>query len=152
MSDELSASDPLQQAVRALRHPVPMLPGLDRRARVRQQRLRRLRVIASASMALAVVLILITSRRAAGTPVTFALTAPSVRSVSVVGDFDDWQVDQVQLRRTAGGEWQATVNIRPGRYRFAYVVNHEQWRADTRAPSAPDDFGRPTSVLTVTGN
>ncbi len=110
------------------------------------------RVIGSAGTVLAAVLVLITSRRAAGTAVTFALTAPSVRSVSVVGDFDDWQVDQMPLERNAAGEWHTTVNLRPGRYRFAYVVNHEQWRADTRAPSAPDDFGRPTSVLTVTGN
>jgi hypothetical protein len=75
-----------------------------------------------------------------------------VRSIALVGDFTDWRSDRVQLKRTGAGLWQATVKLHPGRYRFAYLVDHDQWRADSRAASAPDDFGRPTSVLTVVAN
>lgn len=153
MTDELHAADPLLEAVRLLQRPVPIAPGLDRRARTRQRRRNRLRVSSSVTgIALAAALIAVVSRRSAGIPVTFALTAPAVRSVSLVGDFDDWRTDRLQLERNSAGEWQATVKLQPGRYRFAYLVDNEQWRADGRAPSAPDDFGRPTSVLTVVGN
>ena len=54
------------------------------------------------------------------------------------------------FERFAGCE--ATVKLRPGRYRFAYLVDHDQWRADANAAHAPDDFGRPTSVVNVAGN
>ncbi len=153
MTQESSAADPLLRVVRLLQHPVPIAPGLERRTRARQRYRRRVQAVCSAGGG---------ARGGVGdgrlAPRTWnrgdfrADGRPSVRSVALVGDFDDWRADQVQLERNATGEWQATVKLRPGRYRFAYLVNHEQWRADTHAPSAPDDFGRPTSVLTVTGN
>jgi 1,4-alpha-glucan branching enzyme len=95
---------------------------------------------------------LVIPRRAQGRTITFALVAPSVRSVSLVGDFTDWRPDRVRLQRASTGVWHATVTLRPGQYRFAYLVDNAEWRADTREATAPDDFGRPTSVVTVREN
>ncbi len=91
-------------------------------------------------------------RRASATTVTFSIAAPAVKSVALVGDFTDWRSDRVQLERSSTGMWQATVRLAPGRYRFAYLVDNNQWRADSNSAAAPDDFGRPTSIVTVAGN
>lgn len=154
MTDGFEPDDPLRQVVNLLRQPVQVAPGLDRRTGERLRRQRRNRGV----QGLVVVLLLVglidvaLRRHAAGTVVTFAISASSVHSVALVGDFTDWRSDRVQLERTGPGIWQATVKLHPGRYRFAYLVDHDEWRADSRAAAAPDDFGRPTSVLTVVGN
>jgi hypothetical protein len=153
VTDELRPDEPLDRAVSALRRPVPVAPDLARRAGARRRRRRKSRVIRGLAVVLLVGLTDIVLRRhVSDTAVTFAITAPSVQSIAVVGDFTDWRSDRVQMERTALGVWQATVRLHPGRYRFAYLVDHEQWRADAQAAAAPDDFGRPTSMLTVVGN
>ena len=44
------------------------------------------------------------------------------------------------------------VRLAPGRYRYAFLVNGVEWRADPAAPVAKDDeFGTPSSVVTVGG-
>ena len=82
----------------------------------------------------------------------FVLVAPDAKSVSLVGDFNDWNMSATQLTRQAGdGVWWVTVKLPPGRYRYAFVVNGTAWRSDPDAPSAEDDYGRPNSVVTVGG-
>jgi hypothetical protein len=153
VTDGLEPGDALDRAVSTLRQPVPILPGLARRAGERLRRRRTTRVVGGVVVVLLVGLIDVAlPRRPSGTSVTFAITAPSVQSIALVGDFTDWRSDRVQLKRTGAGLWQATVKLHPGQYRYAYLVDHDQWRADSRAASAPDDFGRPTSVLTVVAN
>ena len=82
----------------------------------------------------------------------FVLVAPDAKSVSLVGDFNDWNEASTQLKRqSADGVWWVTVTLPPGRYRYAFVVDGTAWRNDPDAPSAEDDFGRPNSVVTVGG-
>ena len=152
MTSEFDSGDPLDQAVNALRQPVPLVPGLALRAAGRAHRQRRIRVTAAVALVIVAGAAVALSLRKPGTRVTFAITAPAVQSVAVVGDFTDWRSDRIEMERTGTTTWQATVRLQPGRYRFAYLVNNEQWRADARAAAAPDDFGRPTSVLNVVGN
>jgi hypothetical protein len=89
---------------------------------------------------------------AAGQLTQFVLVAPEAASVAVVGDFNDWNFSATPLTRQAGdGVWWATVPLRPGRYRYAFVVNGESWRSDPNEPAAEDEFGRPNSVVTIGG-
>lgn len=85
-------------------------------------------------------------------PVQFLLDAREVSgaaSVSLVGDFNDWDAQATPLQRDAGA-WTVTLPITPGRHVYAFVVDGERWVADPRAPRAPDaDFGRPGSVVIV---
>lgn len=150
MTDELSADDPLARAAAVLRRDVAVPPGLAERTFRRGRRQARTRVIAAtagaASVCLALVLTLGTSPHPGR--ITFALDAPTLGGVSLVGDFTEWETDRVQLHR-AGDRWEVTLDLPPGRYRFAYVTDQGDWLADASAAPAPDDFGRPTSVLTV---
>ncbi|MGH7523087.1 MAG: hypothetical protein ACREK8_02160 [Gemmatimonadales bacterium] len=152
MTSEFDSGDPLDHAADALRRPVPLIPGLALRAAGLARRRHRQRLTGAVALVIVggagVALLL----RQSGTKVTFAITVPAVQSVAVVGDFTDWRSDRIEMERTGTTTWQATVRLQPGRYRFAYLVNNEQWRADARAAAAPDDFGRPTSVLNVVGN
>jgi hypothetical protein len=83
-------------------------------------------------------------------PVAFALRTPADSAVVLVGDFNDWNPVATPLRRDADGVWSVTVPLRPGRYRYTFIVDGTRWRRDPAAPRAlEDDFGAPTSVITI---
>ena len=79
----------------------------------------------------------------------FVLHARDARSVTVVGDFNDWDPEATPLVRTGDGVWSVVVHVRPGAIRYSFLVNGTEWRADPRGIAAPSDFGRPTSVAFV---
>jgi hypothetical protein len=82
--------------------------------------------------------------------VQFVLVAPDARSVTLAGSFNSWDTAATRLRREAGGVWTVQLPLRPGRYAYSFVVDGREWRADPAAPrTVDDDFGRPSSVLTV---
>ena len=82
--------------------------------------------------------------------VRFVFLAEGARSVSVVGDFNDWDPHATPLHRAGRGVWVASVPLSEGRYVYSFVVDGTEWRRDPVAPAAPeDDFGRPNSVLLV---
>ncbi|MBC8090129.1 MAG: isoamylase early set domain-containing protein [Phycisphaerae bacterium] len=83
-------------------------------------------------------------------PVQFVLDMPSAASVSVVGDFNEWAIDQAPMQKFASGAWSVTIPVKPGRHEYAFVIDGKKWMADPRAPRARDnDFGKPGSVIVV---
>ena len=85
----------------------------------------------------------------------FVVVAPRATTVSLVGDFNDWDAARTPMRRAQRGEsvWTAVVPLTPGRYRYAFLVDGVSWLADPAAPAARDDeFGAPSSVVTVGGS
>ena len=83
----------------------------------------------------------------------FVLVEPHAANVSLVGDFNDWDATRTPMHRTPGdGLWSAVVPLEPGRYRYAFLIDGRLWVADPTAPTTrDDDFGAPSSVLTVEG-
>lgn len=82
----------------------------------------------------------------------FVLVAPEAASVSLVGDFNEWDLAATPLVQAEGnGVWSVVVPLRPGRYRYAFVVNGAVWRGDPEAPVQENEFGQPNSVLTIGG-
>lgn len=82
----------------------------------------------------------------------FVFVNPSASSVSIVGDFNDWEEGGSPLQRVKNGEgvWAITIPLAPGRYHYTFVVDGTKWVADPSAPrTLEDDFGRPNSVITV---
>jgi hypothetical protein len=84
-------------------------------------------------------------------PVTFVYVAPAAKSVAVVGDFNNWGLDDSALAATnLQGVWSVTARIPAGVHRYAFVVDGKKWVADPTAPrSSSDDFGTPSSALVV---
>jgi hypothetical protein len=86
-------------------------------------------------------------------PVRFSLVAPNAASVSIVGDFNNWNPTTLPMRRSADGRmWEVEVRLPLGRYNYAFLVDGRLAR-DPGAPSTTDDgFGTPNSVLMVQGS
>lgn len=82
----------------------------------------------------------------------FVLVAPAAASVTLVGDFNDWSLSATPLVKEAGdGMWWVALPLSPGRYRYAFIVDGATWRGDPNAPAAEDEFGRPSSVVSIGG-
>lgn len=84
--------------------------------------------------------------------VQFVVVAPGAASVSLVGDFNDWDGGATPMQAAKSGAlWSVTVPLTPGRYRYAFLVNGSRWLADPAAPRVQDDYDAPSSVVTVGG-
>ena len=82
--------------------------------------------------------------------VQFVLRMPRARTVTLVGDFNDWDTASTPLQKAAGDMWTVTIPLTAGRYTYTFVIDGKRWVADPSAPRAPaDDFGQPSSVVTV---
>lgn len=81
--------------------------------------------------------------------VHFALTAPEARTVMLVGDFNGWSPEQaLSLRPLEGGRFVASLDLTPGRYEYAFLVDGQRVVPDPAASAfAPDGFGGTNSVL-----
>ena len=85
----------------------------------------------------------------------FVVVAPRAATVSLVGDFNDWDAARTPMQRAGkqASVWTAVLPLTPGRYRYAFLVDGVSWLADPAAPAARDDeFGTPSSVVTVGGS
>jgi 1,4-alpha-glucan branching enzyme len=71
--------------------------------------------------------------------------------VALVGDFNGWDRTATPLRPAgSAGAWVVSVQLPPGRYRYAFLIDGVRWLPDPVAPRAPDDdFGTSNSVLMV---
>lgn len=151
MTDALHPEEPLHAAVDALRAASGVVPGLPARTAARHRRGRRRRLLGgglAGSLALVTSLLVLGGEADDGST-TFALVVPASSGVSLVGDFTEWETDRIRLKPAGGDRWEVRLKLPPGRYRFAYVTDEGDWHADASAPPALDDFGDPTSVVTV---
>ena len=169
----------LELIVQELQHPVHVDESFDRRVMVRVRRLyaeRRPRgvvgwigaavnvtrrpawaaALAAGVVAVAAVSMLRTKPAPAdGGPIAvqFVLVAPTAQSVSVVGDFNNWGLNDTALvAENHNGVWSVSAPVKVGVHRYAFLVNGKQYVADPTAPrSSGDDFGMPSSALVVEG-
>lgn len=87
------------------------------------------------------------------TVVKFVFVGPQASKVSLVGDFNEWDVTKTPMVRSAtGGLWTVTLPLKAGRHLYAFVVDGSTWTNDPGAPLAPDDgFGHANSIRNVPG-
>lgn len=83
--------------------------------------------------------------------VRFVLLAPSASSVSLVGDFNDWQKNATPLRPAgAAGLWAVSLPLPRGLHQYAFIVDGTRWTPDpATSTTVTDDFGTTTSVIAV---
>ena len=83
--------------------------------------------------------------------VRFVLTAPSASSVSLVGDFNDWQAGATPLRPAgAPGLWVVSLPLPRGLHQYAFIIDGTRWTPDpATSTTVTDDFGTTTSVIAV---
>jgi 1,4-alpha-glucan branching enzyme len=84
--------------------------------------------------------------------VTFSYQAPEAQSVSVAGDFTDWQQAPVGLKKDKTGVWKKTISLPPGRYQYRLLVDG-QWRDDPQCSvREPNQYGTLNCVCVVAAN
>ncbi len=82
--------------------------------------------------------------------VRLMLLQPEAHSVSVAGDFNGWNPSETTMDRSDGGVWTTTIQLKPGRYQYMFVIDGEKWIADPLAKEdAGDGFGSNNAVLDV---
>jgi hypothetical protein len=157
-SDEEPRDPLIESVVRELQKPVALDPELEPRimAELRQPPLPTLGRgwIPWAALALAAGLagmLLVSYDRHRLPKVEFVLDMPNASSVTLVGDFNNWSPEATPLSRGSQGRWATRLPLAPGRYQFTFIVDGQRWVPDPARPRAPDDFGEPTSVVTVIG-
>ncbi len=79
----------------------------------------------------------------------FAYTDPKAESVSLAGDFTDWEQNPIAMKKQKGGVWKATVSLEPGVYEYRFLVDGE-WRDDADCPQRrQNDFGAENCIRKV---
>jgi hypothetical protein len=83
--------------------------------------------------------------------VQFAFADADAESVTVAGDFNDWDAEATALRDTDGdGVWTGLIALRPGMHKYMFVVNGERWVTDPEADRYVDDgFGMRNAVIAI---
>lgn len=81
--------------------------------------------------------------------ITFSFNAPTAQTVSVAGDFTNWQQAAVSLKKDKSGRWKKTMSLAPGRYEYRFIVDGE-WKDDpTCSLRQPNQLGTENCVCIV---
>jgi len=84
------------------------------------------------------------------TTVRFVIVAPQARQVSLVGDFNQWDVGANPMRPSRDGQsWVLEVPLAPGRHTYAFVVDGDVLRDPSAPTLVDDDFGVRNSIIFV---
>jgi hypothetical protein len=82
--------------------------------------------------------------------VQFMLDAPGASSVSVAGDFSEWEPSFTLEDVDGDGVWTGRIPVRPGVHTYMFLIDGTEWRTDPRADRYRDDgFGNRNAVLAV---
>jgi hypothetical protein len=84
-----------------------------------------------------------------GTGVQFVIAYPEAQSVAVAGDFTNW--NKVPLERGPDGVWRLWVQLPPGRYEYAFIVNGSRWLPDPRASQFVRSYGNDLNSVIYVG-
>jgi serine protease AprX len=81
----------------------------------------------------------------------FVFHDDDAKSVSVAGDFNEWDPFVTPLKRNCSGLWTTEIIApRAGRVEYKFIVNGQRWIEDpSNGMKAPDNYGGLNSVLVI---
>ncbi len=79
--------------------------------------------------------------------IEFTYYDPGAFSVSLAGDFNNWDANAAPMVKDEEGTWRVVVKLEPGDYEYKFVVNGATWMADPDNPNVVGDYGN--SGITV---
>ena len=71
----------------------------------------------------------------------FKVYSPASSSVSVAGNFNEWNPEKGKMKKTNDGYWSFSVTLPAGDYEYKYVYDGSSWEVDPSAPSKLGDHG-----------
>jgi 1,4-alpha-glucan branching enzyme len=86
--------------------------------------------------------------------VTFKLAKDftnSANQVVLAGDFNDWDIESIPMKKLKSGEFTATVDLEKGReYQFRYLIDGCAWLNEAEADKyVSNEFQTENSVVIV---
>jgi len=82
--------------------------------------------------------------------VTLTYKDEKAKQVAVAGDFNNWDTTSDKMVNLGDGNWSITLNLKPGRYEYKFIIDDTTWIADPNAKEFVDDgYGGQRSVLVV---
>lgn len=82
--------------------------------------------------------------------VTFRIDAPQADTVTIAGDFNQWDATSRPMRRRKDGVWWTVLRLGPGTHQYKFVINGVQWQEDPSNPNqVPNSLGGYNSVCEV---
>ena len=80
---------------------------------------------------------------------TFRFKAPAATTVSLAGDFTDWQKRAIPMQKGKDGIWLVTVELMPGKHNYRFIVDGE-WRDDPDCSlRVPNPYGSQNMVVKI---
>lgn len=73
----------------------------------------------------------------------------AVKSVHLVGDFNNWDPTATPMKRNKQKWYRVALDLEPGRsYQFRYLVNGEHWLNDWHADDyVPGEYGQDNCIV-----
>ena len=82
--------------------------------------------------------------------VQFNFHFPDVERIFLAGDFNNWDVVSLPMKKHGDGIWEANIDLAPGRYEYRFWAN-EAWHDDPNADDmVKNPFGSQNCVRIVT--
>jgi len=81
--------------------------------------------------------------------VNFICNAPQAQSVSLVGDFNQWNPATHSMQQMTDGAWLLTVELRHGHHRYAFLVDGVLTLDPRGQGVTRDDHGQRVSLVPV---
>ena len=79
----------------------------------------------------------------------FTYMDPAAKSVSVAGEFNQWNATANPMKKGEQDVWSATIPLKPGKYLYKLMVDGA-WKTDPLSLDGPDDgYGGKNSVKIV---
>jgi len=77
------------------------------------------------------------------------LDSPEANKVMLAGDFNDWNYENAPLKKVSDNTWKRTMNLKPGRYEYKFVVDGN-WTVDPKNDNrAWNALGVENSVIEI---
>jgi 1,4-alpha-glucan branching enzyme len=86
--------------------------------------------------------------------VTFKLTGdtvPKAAKVNLAGEFNNWNIDDIPMKKLKNGDFSVTINLEKGKeYQFKYVIDSFIWLNEIEADKyVTNEFISENSVVIV---
>lgn len=79
----------------------------------------------------------------------FQLELPEAQSVSLMGDFNQWDEAKNVMKKNKDGVWKSELKLAPGEYQFLYYVDKSRWITDDQCPHTTSNVGTENSIAII---
>lgn len=84
------------------------------------------------------------------TPSTiFSLYAPDAHEVYLLGDFNNWQTNDLKARKFKDGTWRKSLPLKAGTYQYLFLVDGNWWIDPANPNRVHNPFGAENSVVEI---